>query len=70
MKHSKSTCARVLSASVLTALLASNASALTINLNDVGSTPMTAAQLAAFTQAANDWENTCNNINYYFTQHL
>ncbi len=60
MKRSTTARACALAAPVLLALCAGPASALTIVLNDVGVTPMSASQLNAFQEAANDWENTFN----------
>ncbi|MEO1573805.1 MAG: hypothetical protein AAFU65_02485, partial [Pseudomonadota bacterium] len=45
-----------LAVTALTALGAGHANALTITLNDVGATPMSAEQLAAFRAAADRWE--------------
>ncbi|MEL7449620.1 MAG: NF038122 family metalloprotease [Pseudomonadota bacterium] len=58
MRKLITTAASALAAPALMAALASPASALTIVLNDVGATPMSAAQLSAFQQAAQDWQDT------------
>lgn len=58
MKYSIKKRTFALPAAMACALFTLQTHALNIVLNDVGTSPMSAAQLAAFQEAANDWENT------------
>ncbi|MFK8015002.1 MAG: NF038122 family metalloprotease [Gammaproteobacteria bacterium] len=71
MRHQRNRVHGAFFATLLTALSAGHAQALTINLSDVGVTPMTSDQFAAFRRAADEWEDTFSdpitiNINIAF----